>query len=104
MTSFRYTLSDDRAKPSAQTGKLNVVNNAVAARILVDSGGLASGAHMYMPRFNHRDGRKRGYLPKADNRITVKGSPRRTRRSPCLLWLGERPITGPTKYAAAISK
>lgn len=203
-----FNSSDYLLEPALKTGKLNIVNNAVAARILVDDNGLAKGvqyfdrytkeehqilgkrvvvaascvdstrlllnstsqrypngignssdvigrylseqirftmrayapaliggkvmnddgiggAHMYMPRFNHRDGRKRDYIrgfgcqfwftgaqtdvsyaktipgfgldfkkavkerypavlavhpygetiPKAENRITVKGSP-----------------------------
>jgi choline dehydrogenase-like flavoprotein len=140
-----FNSSDYLIEPALKTGKLNIINNAVAARILVDDSGLANGvqyfdryskeerriagkrvvvaascidstrillnstsprypngignssdvigrylaeqirftmrgfapelmggkvynddgiggAHMYMPRFNHRDGRKRDYL------------------------------------------
>ncbi len=140
-----FNASDYLIEPALKTGRLNVLNNAVAARILVDDNGLASGvqyfdrytkeehkiyakrvvvaascvdstrillnstsqrypngignssdvigrylseqvrftvrgfapellngkvynddgiggAHMYMPRFNHRDGRKRDYI------------------------------------------
>ena len=140
-----FNSSDYLIEPALKTGKLNIINNAVAARILVDDEGLANGvqyfdrytkeehrifgkrvvvaascvdstrillnstsrripngignsptsigrylseqirftmrgfapelmggkvynddgiggAHMYMPRFNHRDGRKRDYL------------------------------------------
>jgi choline dehydrogenase-like flavoprotein len=140
-----FNSSDYLLEPALQTGRLNIINDAVAARILVDENGLANGvqyfdrytkeehrifgkrvivaascvdstrillnsnspsfpngignssdvigrylseqirftmqgfapeliggkvynddgiggAHMYMPRFNHRDGRKRDYL------------------------------------------
>ncbi len=54
-----FNASDYLIEPALKTGKLNVVNNAVVARILVDDNGLANGVQ-YFDRYTKEEHRTYG--------------------------------------------